>query len=71
MKLIMSVFLVRIYILTVLNAMNKTNALNVSLITLQRQIILVFKIAKAFKQVLFILINNLIRYLWKLNNIKM
>ena len=71
MKLIMSVFLARIYILTVLNAMNKTNALNVSLITLQRQIILVFKIAKAFKQVLFILINNLIRYLWKLNNIKM
>ena len=58
MKLIMSVFLARIYILTVLNAMNKTNALNVSLITLQRQIILVFKIAKAFKQALFILINN-------------
>ena len=57
MKLIMSVFLVRIYILTVLNAMNKTNALNVSLITLQRQIILVFKIAKAFKQVLFIYFN--------------
>ena len=71
MKLIMSVFLAKIYILTVLNAMNKTNALNVSLITLQRQIILVFKIAKAFKQVLFILINNVIRYLWKLNNIKM
>ena len=55
MKLIMNVFLAKIYIITVLNAMSKTNVLNVSLITLQRQIILVFKIVKAFKQVLLII----------------